>query len=165
MSAASASPREIERKFFVKWLPPEVAGVEPVRVCQGYVAREGGRHVRVRQAGEKFFLTVKDGEGLDRGEVEILLTREQFEALWPLTEGRRVEKTRAVLPHGALRVEIDRFEGALAPLCVAEVEFASVAASEAFLPPDFFGEEITNRPGYRNAALAEHGLPADFPRK
>jgi len=150
---------EIERKFLVRRLPPGFELLPAIRVRQGYLTPDGAREVRLREAGNDFFLTVKDGTGLSREEVEIPITHEQFATLWPLTEGRRVEKTRTVQPHDGLRIEIDRYTGALAPLCVAEVEFASVAESEAFVPPDFFGEEVTGRPEYRNARLAALGLP------
>jgi CYTH domain-containing protein len=151
---------EIERKFLLRRLPPGIEQLPATRIRQGYLMQDDAREIRLRQAGDDFFLTVKDGAGLSRGEVEIPITREQFAALWPLTEGRRIEKTRAIIPHGAWRIEVDRYSGALAPLCVAEVEFASVAESEAFEPPDFFGEEITGRVEYRNARLAMRGLPA-----
>jgi len=150
---------EIERKFLLRRLPPGFESLPATRIRQGYLMQDDAREIRLRQAGDDFFLTVKNGVGLSRGEVEIPITRAQFDALWPLTEDRRIEKARTIIPHGALRIEIDRYTGALALLCVAEVEFASVAESETFELPDYFGEEITGRPEYRNARLAAQGLP------
>ena len=47
-------------------------------------------------------------------------------ALWPLTEGRRVSKTRLRAPLAdGLEAEVDVYAGDLAGLVVAEVEFAS----------------------------------------
>ena len=60
--------------------------------------------------------------------------REQLELLWPLTEGRRVEKVRYLVPTGSCEVEVDVFEGKLAGMITAEMEFDSEAASDAFEP-------------------------------
>ena len=145
---------EIERKYLLGTLPPEVEGYPSFRIRQGYlVADADGTEVRLHQKDDGFYLTVKQGEeqleagaGLRRTEVEVDLVRAQFEALWPLTEGRRLQKTRYVLPWGEAFVEVDRFEGALAGLLTAEVEFPTLAASRAFRPPDWFGREITASP-------------------
>jgi CYTH domain-containing protein len=45
-----------------------------------------------------------------------------FETLWPLTEGRRIEKTRYELPHGDVTIELDEFGGDLEGLLLAEAE-------------------------------------------
>jgi len=113
----------------------------------------------LRRTGRAFFLTVKDGKGLSRREVETSISERQFDILWPLTEGRRVSKTRYILPHHGLRIEIDRYADDLHPLCVAEVEFASAAASRKFEKPGFFGKEVTGQIEYSNASLAGHGSP------
>jgi 8-oxo-dGTP pyrophosphatase MutT (NUDIX family) len=56
-------------------------------------------------------------------------------------------------------VEVDRYYGNLAPLLMAEVEFASVEESERFEKPDYFGEEVTEENAYRNLSLAINGIP------
>jgi len=99
---------------------------------------------------------VKGTGGLSRVEEEVRLSREQFESLWPLTEGRRIEKTRHTLPGG---VEVDVYDGSLTGLVVAEIEFASEEESAAFVPPDWFGAEVTDDPRYKNRALAVGGRP------
>ena len=48
--------------------------------------------LRVRRKGDDTVLTVKRGHGLDRGEQEVAIGAEAFEALWPLTEGKRISK-------------------------------------------------------------------------
>jgi CYTH domain-containing protein len=115
--------------------------------------------VRVRQAGEARRLTVKGGRGRERVEVERELGAEQFDALWPLTAGRRVEKTRSVVPLDGARLEVDVFAGDLAGLVIGEVEFPSREAADAFAPPAWFGEEVTGRPEWGNPSLAVHGRP------
>ena len=84
----------------------------------------------------------------------------RFAALWPLTEGRRLDKTRHLFPLGdGLTAELDVYEGAHAGLLVAEVEFASAGASEAFAPPDWLGREVTGDPRFANQSLALGGIP------
>jgi CYTH domain-containing protein len=115
--------------------------------------------VRLRRRGARCWLTVKRGEGLARDELEVELSPEQFEALWPATDGRRLEKVRRVIPSRSdkLAIELDVYLGRLEGLAVAEVEFASEAAAAAFQAPGWFGDEVTDDPEYRNRRLATAG--------
>ena len=97
--------------------------------------------------------------GRSRVEEELEIGTERFERLWPLTEGRRVAKRRYQVPHDALTVEIDVFEGPLQGMVVGEVEFDSEEASEAFDAPDWLGDEVTGDPRYANESLATRGAP------
>ncbi len=115
----------------------------------------------MRRIGEGSFLTVKRGSGLERLEEEIEITEEQFDALWPATEGRRLAKGRFYVPLDDKTAEVDVYGGGLAGLITAEVEFGSVAESEEFDPPPWFGDEITGDPRYANQALAVAGRPED----
>lgn len=154
----SSDSVERERTWLVRTLPdPLPAGT---RITQGYVAVDDDVAVRIRRAGPRHVATVK-GRGLrSRVEVEWDLTAEQFDALWPLTGCRRVEKVRHELPLGALTAELDVFGGALEGLVVVEVEFGDDAAMDAFRPPAWFGDEVSDDPRYTNAALARDGLPS-----
>jgi adenylate cyclase len=153
-----AAGREIERKFLVEEPPPDLGA--GMRISQGYLPLAGdGTEVRVRRKGDATVLTVKSGSGLDRGEREVAIPEDVFDALWPLTEGLRIEKERVELPHGDLTIELDRFGGALDGLLVAEVEFDSTDASERFEAPPWFGRELTGDPSYSNRSLAERGHP------
>lgn len=150
---------EIERKFLVDELP-ERGLLSPTSIDQGYLAvGSDGTEIRVRRKGGRYYQTVKRGEGLSRLQVEVTLSGEQFEAMWPLTEGRRVEKARYEIPYGGHVIELDVFRGDLEGLIVAEVEFESVEQSTRFEPPDWFGEEVTEDAGYQNRNLALHGRP------
>ena len=149
---------EIERKFRLHWEPEWLGGCRSTRIEQGYLAIEGGggAEVRLRRRDGETLLTVKRGSGLTRTEEEIELGSEQLEALWPLTEGRRVEKVRYLVPTGSY--EVDVFEGELAGMITAEMEFDSEAASDAFAPPDWLGIEVTGDERYANETLATRGL-------
>ena len=157
---------EIERKFLLRSLPPGLDDAPAQLIVQGYLAlTQEGVEVRVRRKGGKHFLTVKHGGGLSRTEVELPLPETGFDALWPLTAGRRLRKTRRELPGpDGLTVEVDLYEDALDGLQVAEVEFPDEAAAERFQPPGWFGREITGDAEYRNETLTRLGLPAGHRR-
>ena len=152
---------EIERKFLLPALPPDLADRVSEAIDQGYLAfTPEGVEIRVRRRGDACFLTVKQGGGMSRLEVELPVPAPEFETLWPLTAHCRVRKTRYRLPGpDGLTVEVDVYEGSLAGLWVAEVEFPDEAAARAFQPPDAFGREVTDDPAYRNQTLARQGLP------
>ena len=92
--------------------------------------------------------------------MEIALDRGQFEELWGLTESRRVAKHRFLVPlDDGHRAEVDVYGGDLAGLVVAEVEFSSEDESHRFLPPVWFGLEVTGDSRYANRELALHRRP------
>jgi CYTH domain-containing protein len=148
---------EIERKYLPAELPSDLGPGTPIR--QGYLAVDGPTEVRVRDLDGRCILTVKGGHGLERAEVELDLQREDFDALWPLTQGRQLEKVRHRVPLGAHTAEVDVYAGRLDGLVVAEVEFASVPEADAFLAPPWLGRDLTGDDGWSNAALAPHGRP------
>jgi CYTH domain-containing protein len=154
---------EIERKFVVRAAPADLDSHPSSAIEQGYLAiHEDGTEVRVRRRDGAAVLTVKSGGGLVRAEEEIALDGEMFERLWPLTEGRRIEKVRHLLPAPGpgIVIEVDVYAGDLAGLVLAEVEFASEAAAVAFEPPAWLGSDVTEDVRYKNQRLAVDGRPA-----
>src|SRR3954470_15578801 len=115
---------EIERKFLVRELPHNLADYPHNEIWQGYlVSLDDGTQVRLRKKGECYSLTFKRGTGNVREEREVDLSAEQFDALWPATEGKRLVKTRYEIPLGDRVVEIDVYHDRHEGLVVAEVEF------------------------------------------
>jgi adenylate cyclase len=149
---------EIERKFLVRELP-ELGMGEGLSLKQGYLAIDEERllSVRIRQEGGEFRLTIKQGRGRKRVEIERAITETEFSALWPSVLGG-LSKTRFRLLHDRFVIEIDVFEDSLDGLVLAEVEFTSEDSAEAFQPPDWFGEDVTEDPRYLNQTLALKGL-------
>jgi adenylate cyclase len=154
--------QEIERKFLVERLPEGLAIDSEEEIDQGYLAL-GEDEIRLRRRGSRHLITVKRGHGLARDEVEVPLGEESFEALWPLTEGRRVEKTRRTTKVDGGTLEIDVYKGPLAGLVTAEIEFPDLAAAEAFEPPSWLSRELTGEERYANSRLALDGLPPEQP--
>lgn len=151
---------EIERKFVVTDVPGAEALGPGIRLRQGYLAEDGDVQVRVRVTEASAVLTVKAGRGLSRSEVEVPISLEAADTLWPHTLGRRIEKVRHRVAVGRYTAEVDFYEGGLMGLQTAEVEFASEREAGAFDPPTWFGRDVTAEPGWDNASLARHGLPA-----
>jgi CYTH domain-containing protein len=150
---------EVERKYVLSARPDGLDERESARIEQGYLALDpAGAEVRVRRKGSKHTLTVKTGKGLARGEEEVALDAADFDRLWPLTEGRRVVKTRYLVPLGdELTAEVDVYEGALDGLLTAEVEFPDEPAAHAFTAPPWMGEDVTGDARYANQSLAVNG--------
>jgi adenylate cyclase len=149
------SSREIERKFLIKGLPPQILRSRHFQLAQGYLANEArGRHVRLRKKGGVMSLTFKLGHGSAREEREVRLSPKQFAILWPATRGRRLRKTRYEVPWKRLKIEIDIYHGRNDGLMVAEVEFPNHASRRKFKPPRWFGREITGEKRYSNVRLA-----------
>jgi adenylate cyclase len=153
--APAKSSHEIERKFLVKELPSNLKDYENTPIEQGYIAvKRDGTQVRLRKAGSRHTLTVKRGRGLKRQELEIDLIPEQFNELWPATEGRRLKKTRYDIPFADRTIEVDVYNGRNKGLVVAEVEFDDDEQCKNFNPPDWFGKEVSGKTRYSNVKLA-----------
>lgn len=105
-----------------------------------------------------------------RGEQNIKITGEMFKALWPQTEGARVEKTRYYIPftdsnNNQHTIELDVYAGHLSGLVTAEIEFSgreteAPVRANAFTPPKWFGDDVSEDKRYKNRSLAskQHGF-------
>jgi CYTH domain-containing protein len=149
---------ERERKFLVASLPDDLGS--PTHIRQGYLAVDGAVEVRVRWMDVGSTVTVKGGTGRDRTEVELPVDRDLVDELWPLTDGRRLEKDRHRVPlDGGLTAEVDLYRGHLSGLRTVEVEFDGADQADGFSAPDWFGPEVTDDDAYGNAALASADGP------
>jgi adenylate cyclase len=149
---------EIERKFLVAEDPGDEGETTVLR--QAYLAIDGDRAVRVRQAGDTWILTIKAGKGISRTEVELPLDEATFEELWAVAGDRAVAKARTRLPlPGGLVAELDTFSGRHQGLRLVEVEVPSTADAERFEPPGWFGEDVSDQPWAANSWLSDHDLP------
>ena len=144
---------EIERKFLIQTLPENLESYPHKEIEQGYINREPV--VRIRRCDDKYILTCK-GEGLMvREEFELPLTKEAFLHMKPKTDGIFISKTRYLIPYNdSLTIELDIFHGELAPLVLAEVEFETEEDANAFVPPAWFGEDVSHSSKYHNSNLS-----------
>lgn len=153
---------EIERKFLVSHAPDDIDAHPSTAIEQGYLAvHDDGTEVRIRRRAGASTMTVKSSGGRTRAEEELALDDATFERLWPLTEGRRIEKVRHVVATDTpgVEIELDTYGGDLDGLVVAEVEFPGEAEADAFDPPDWLGREVTDDKRFKNQRLAVEGRP------
>lgn len=147
---------EIERKFLVKDLPEAYREYPMQKIEQAYLCVSPV--VRVRKSNDDYYLTCKGPGLLVREETELKLTEESYRHLLEKADGQVIAKRRYCIPFGAHTIELDVFDGHLAPLVVAEVEFSAVNEARDFVPPAWFGKEVTDDPAYTNAALSLQAL-------
>ena len=88
----------------------------------------------------------------------LYLSEAEF-ALFAGLPGRVLEKTRHYYAADGVTLSVDRFEGALAGLFLAEAEFADDAAMAAFPHPAFAVREVTEDPRYTGGELVRAGVP------
>ena len=144
---------EIERKFLIKELPKNLETYPCRHLEQGYLST--APVVRVRKDNDKYELTYKGKGAMVREEYNLPLTAESFEHLKQKIDGRLIVKKRYMIPYGELTIELDVFEGDLAALTLAEVEFSSEEEATAFEAPDWFAEDVTFSKLYHNSYLSQ----------
>ena len=144
---------EIERKFLVKTLPDNLESYHCRFLEQGYLSTEPV--VRVRQDNDKYELTYKSKGLMVREEYNMPLTKESYEHLKAKADGRIISKKRYMIPFETHTIELDVFQGDLAPLLLAEVEFNSEEEANAFIAPEWFGEDVTYSKDYHNSTLSK----------
>jgi len=148
---------EIERKFLLNEAPHDIGMHEHVEIEQAYISIDPT--VRLRKRNNEYYLTVKQNGLLAREEMEIALTEKQFKNLWDKIETNVIQKTRALIPlQNGLTAEIDIYHGVLQGLMTVEVEFDSIAQANSFIPPGWFGRDVTDDPKYNNSSLAVNGF-------
>ena len=157
---------EIERKFTIKKLPDDLAQYEKKKIIQAYLCREPV--VRIRKSDDSYYMTYKGSGMISREEYNLALTADAFEHLLKKADGNVISKTRYIIPiekpafRGSyelsegekLCVELDVFDEPLAPLTIAEVEFPDAECSDAYIPEDWFDEDVSEDPRYHNVNMA-----------
>ena len=80
-------------------------------------------------------------------------------ALFEGLPGRLMRKTRHYYAGDGVTLSVDRFEGPLEGLFLAEAEFDDDAAMAAFPHPGFALREVTDDPRYTGGELVRAGIP------
>lgn len=150
--------KEIERKFMLGVLPHQLDIKERKTIYQSYLAL-GKEEVRIRRVQyestpDKFYLTYKNRlkDKLAREEIEIEITERTYEQLD--IKFKPIVKDRLLIELGNdLWAEVDIFRNTGFELRTVEVEFNSVTEAENFVPPNWFGRELTGTGEYGNQLL------------
>ncbi|MCM1569940.1 MAG: CYTH domain-containing protein [Roseburia sp.] len=158
---------EIERKFTIKKLPDNLESYPFHHIEQAYLCVNPV--VRVRKEDNEYYLTYKGSGMLSREEHNLTLNEEAYYHLREKADGNIISKKRYLIPLSnpgfkegfpappedyTLTIELDVFDSPFAPLILAEVEFGSREAAEAFLPPDWFEQDVTYCKEYHNSYMA-----------
>lgn len=153
---------EIERKYLLNYLPGDLSQYRFLKIEQGYLCHNPV--IRIRKSNEDYYLTYKSKFGLEQKEnnavmnheVELPLTQEAYQTLLQKIEGNIILKTRYLIPlKESLTAELDAFEGPLSGLEFVEVEFPDEDTSNAFIPPSWFGRELTSDKRFSNYHLSK----------
>lgn len=144
---------EIERKFLIKALPPNLETYPHDTLMQAYLSTDPV--IRVRQKNEDYILTVKSSGLLARQETELPLTGHSFKHLLEKKDGIAIEKMRYKIPEkDGYTIELDVFSGVYEGFCMAEVEFPSIEAAESYEPPTWFAAEVTMDARFHNSSMS-----------
>ena len=129
------------------------------RIIEGYFAPQSDRQscVRIEKAQASLILT-SPGMEADVAEDRTVLPRLHAEALLEACPGTVTFERSALRLHDQDAL-VDRFVTP-GPLDLVSVEFTNQVQAAAFLPPAWFGGEVTQDDGYRNHVLALSGLPS-----
>ena len=141
------------------------------RITQHYIAIDkNGNEVRVRKKHKmherfaEYTITFKSSGDLSRVENEYQITKDIYQTLIKMSDGRFIKKRRYIIQSETAKdtatstapaplIELDLFEFPRV-MTIAEVEFKNVKEANAFVVPKWFGTEVTNDPNYKNKSLA-----------
>lgn len=175
---------EIERKYLINTLPENLESF-PFRIIeQGYLSTEPVVRIRrdnddyiltYKSKGlmirEEYNLPLTaesyehlkekiDGRLISKKRYLIPLPKKksvEIHASEPLSVLDYIEQERDASGHPELdlTIELDVFSGELAPLVLAEVEFPDEESANEFVPPYWFGEDVTFSTEYHNSRLSQ----------
>lgn len=154
---------EIERKYLLTIPYQQLIeqGIIKVkseqRIEQTYIAMDKDQELRVRRILDlssndyEYTHTFKNGVGLAREEVEYNITKVIYDQVVEAFGFVPLTKNRITAMFGELLVEIDVYDQV--DFVVVEVEFGSMEEADSFVPPSWFGEEISFNKKYSNKAV------------
>lgn len=158
---------EIERKFTIKKIPDNLSKYAFHLIEQAYLNTDPV--VRIRKEDDQYYLTYKSKGLMAREEYNLPLNEQSYYHMKEKADGNVISKKRYLIPIAnptfvpdykesidqiSLTIELDIFNAPFENLIIAEVEFPNQEMAKAFLPPDWFLEDVTNDPAYHNSNLS-----------
>lgn len=156
---------EIEKKYLVNQMPDHLEQYDKWQLEQCYLCERPA--IRIRRKNDEYILTYKNrpvesGTGANplclAQEMEAPLTKEAYEHLKEKADGICIVKTRYRIPYGGHTIELDVFHEKYDGFCLAEVEFSSIEEGQNFIPPDWFGRDVSGDIRYTNSYMALNGI-------
>lgn len=156
---------EIERKFLLSAFPyiyieqGVLSMIKQQNIEQTYLAIAEDQQLRVRKLTDltskhvEYTHTFKAGKGMVREEIEYSIGADVYEQLISGRSIRPLIKTRTTctLRESDAKIEIDQYQQL--DLIVAEVEFQTEEKALHYIPPLWFGEDISLNKQYSNTVL------------
>lgn len=148
---------EIESKFLVNRFPTELAPTSVVKIEQTYIGVGKKDELRVRRLTNVYTGQVshtfafKKGSKEDRLEFDQPISQELYESVVANLNVKPLIKKRTTLGLGSYQVEIDEYLDY--PFVVAEVEFPDATQMNAFIPPSWCSENVSDDKSYSNKNL------------
>lgn len=146
---------EIERKFLVKNIP-DLTNTIYTEITQGYLSFNP--EIRIRQDGNKYYITKKSNGDISREEIEIEIEEKVYNILFNLIEENIINKTRYFVYANGKIAELNIYHGDLEGLSIVEVEFKSLEEASNFEAPLWFGKEVTYIDKYKNKNIAKGSI-------
>lgn len=135
---------EMERVFLLREFPKDLKKSRHIIIRVGdFFDSNSIDALKIKQKGDKYALIKKEGNSaLKRTEHTIFIKNGEFDILWRCTTQKH-EKIRYFYKIDSHLCEIDLYQGKLLGYVRAEVEFKNPKVMKSFVPPMWFGEEIT----------------------
>lgn len=159
---------EIERKFLlgmeayskgVEWIKSTYEFKKMQDISQTYLASNENESVRIRSIVENynnvyFTMTHKSGQGLVRIENEFEINQNTYNQLLSACGYLPLNKTRYKIFVENNHCDFDIYHNAnMYGLKTIEVEFKNKEEADKYIPPSWFGREVTNDKRYLNQNL------------
>ena len=152
---------EIERKFLIKEIPFSLSGFRAREIEQAYLCTNPV--VRIRKSDSDYYLTYKGKGKIAREEYNLPLTEEAYGHLLTKADGNILTKTRYEIPtEDNLIIELDIFSGKFQGLILAEVVFETLEQANTYIPPKWFGRDVSITGEYQNSKLSRMSEIPDF---
>jgi len=97
------------RRFLVSYVPPKIERRSKLIVYEGHLATGDDRVAHLLRHGRDYRLNIHIDGSADRSVHSTRLSRRQFSALWPATEGNRAAKLRTTVTRDRWRISLDRY--------------------------------------------------------
>lgn len=162
---------EIERKFLLREIPVDLTACPVHQIEQAYLST--APVIRIRREDDTYYLTYKGSGILAHDEYNLPLDSTSYQHLLPKADGNVISKKRYLIPLSSeqinpeclsllngteLVIELDVFAPPFAPLELAEIEFPTIEAANAFRMLPWFAEDVTADRRYHNATMSAQKL-------
>ena len=137
---------EIERVYLVKYLPGDLKKYKPIQIQVGdFYDSNSVDALKIRKKGDMYEIIKKEKiSDYEKKEHVINIKKKEFDALIKATVQNH-KKERYFYPFGDKHIcEIDIYKNKLNGYVRLEVEFKNRKDMDNFIPPEWFGEEITH---------------------